>query len=78
MFVWHVKGDVDMQNKIRLCEFVNLEFCLFSHIHANCGLLVTYQLQVVEETVVSGENHRLNPSLWQLSHMPRKTMWCER
>ena len=37
MFEWHVKGDADMQNKIRLCEFGNLGFCLFSHIYANCG-----------------------------------------
>ena len=32
---------------------------------------MTSQLQVVEETRVPGENHRLTPSHWQLSHMPR-------
>ena len=29
------------------------------------------QLKVVEETGVPGENHRLTPRHWQLSHMPR-------
>ena len=31
---------------------------------------MTSQLYVVEETGVPGENNRLTPSHWQLSHMP--------
>ena len=32
---------------------------------------MTSQLEVVEATGVFGENHRLTPSHWQLSHIPR-------
>ena len=32
---------------------------------------MTGQLYLVEETGVPGDNHRLTPSCWQLSHMPQ-------
>ena len=38
---------------------LELEFCFSSDL-----------CQLVEETGVPGEDHRLTPSHWQLSHMP--------
>ena len=44
---------------------------IFRHIFGNCGLFVTSQSDVVEETIVPGENHCLTQSHWQHSHIPR-------
>ena len=51
-------------------RYRNMEFGISFFVTLMPIVFVTSQLKVVEEIGVPGENHRLTPSHWQLSHVP--------